>query len=76
MATKLYKMEINRNNLQLKRINFKSAVLFQCRKQPCEVCGPEKCPITTGTVCEDKEKTVKTQNTKVPKISDFQFFVI
>ena len=30
----------------------------QCHKVPCQVCGPEKCPIEIKQVCEDKEKTV------------------
>ncbi len=33
----------------------------QCKKVPCKVCGPEKCPIVNTTICEDKEKTVRSQ---------------
>jgi hypothetical protein len=49
---------INTNDLN------KSFPETECRKEPNEVCGPEKCPVVTTEGCEDIEKTFVTP---VPK---------
>ena len=51
------------SNLQVLIIKF---ACLQCKKIPCEVCGPEKCPIITKEVCEDKEKTVSSETFHLP----------
>lgn len=50
--------EIDNNDLN------KSFPETECRKEPNEVCGPEKCPVVTTDSCEDIEKTFVTP---VPK---------